>query len=401
MKTYLYILLCFFIIPFSVNAQNTISVLYFENTTDNSAYQWLSKGLADMLISDLTDLPKIKMIERASLEKVLKEQALGLTGLLDEASTVEVGRLLQANQLICGAYILNDNFIRIDIKLVSVESGTILHAFDVKGDIHDIFKLETEMVTNLRKKLNIAKPLAFKTPETKSVDALARYYTALDHLDNKRYAQAENEFIKATELDPLFYRAQEGLAQAYRFLKAFRKYRQQREIAQLYAKINKLWKRIEAPKFITLEDIWKSPQYQSLTPEQQQIWNANHNEYSIGNTPAHCTWEILTTMEEIADKSAEYFGDTDLQKKMRRQIIEIGEKSRNVYAGDPFLPEILYYQLLACYLLKDYSQLKDKSEEFLMTYPDYRLIEIVEDWYEKALTQSKNPINLIFRLFEK
>jgi hypothetical protein len=27
------------------------------------------------------------------------------------------------------------------------------------------------------------------------------------------------------------------------------------------------------------------------------------------------------------------------------------------------------------------------GEEFLMTYPDYRMIETVEDWYEKALQE--------------
>ena len=130
MKKPINILICFFIISTSISAQNIISVLYFDNTTADPEYQWLSKGLADMIISDLNGLPGIKIIERESLEKVLQEQALSLTGLTEEGSAAEIGKLLQADQLIYGAYILNDDLIRIDLKLVSVESGTILYAYD-------------------------------------------------------------------------------------------------------------------------------------------------------------------------------------------------------------------------------------------------------------------------------
>jgi len=387
MKQLLYFIFGFVIITTSVFAQNTISVLYFDNTTADPEYQWLSKGLADMMISDLSGLPGIKIIERESLEKVLQEQALSLTGLTEEGSAVEVGKLLQANQLIYGTYIVNDDLIRIDVKLVSVESGAILYATDVKGDIDDIFDLETDLVTGLGQHLNLKERPVPKIPETKSVDALASYYIAIDHLDNKRYMEAENEFSKATELDPLFYRAQEGLAESYKFLKAFKKHRQQREIAKLYAKVNNLRERIEAPQFFTFADIVMSPQYQSLTPEQQQEWNETHNEYLICNTPAQCTWNIMLTLDEIGRKSVEYYNDTDLQKKMWKQIIDIGEKSRTTYANDPFLSEILYIQLLVFYSQKNYQLLKAKSEEFLMTYPDYRMIETVEDWYEKALEE--------------
>jgi TolB-like protein len=361
--------------------------LYFDNTTADPEYQWLSKGLADMLISDLSGLQEVKIIERASLEKVLEEQALSLTGLTDQGSAVEVGKLLQANQLIYGAYILNDDIIRIDIKLVSVESSAILYAFDVRGDIEDIFELETELVTNFSQQLNLKEQPVPKQPETKSVEALASYYIAIDHLDHKRYTQAESEFIRATELDPLFYRAQEGLADAYKFLNAFKKHRQQREIAQLYAKVNNLRERIEAPKFFTFADIVMSPQYQALTPEQQQEWNAAHNEYLICSSPAQCSWNIMLTLDEIGRKSAEYFNDSDLQAKMLQQVVDIGENSRTIYSNDPFLSEILYIQLLAYYSQEDYQHLKSKSEEFLITYPDYRMIETVEGWYEKSLEE--------------
>ena len=356
-------------------SQSTISVLYFENTTNDEEYQWLSKGLADMLISDLNGLPGIKIIERESLEKILQEQALSLSG-LTEGKSAEIGKILQADQLVYGSYIINDEDIRIDLKLVKVESGRIEYTTNVNGDIEDIFLLQTELVTNIRDFLNIEMGQIPRQAETKSIAALSSYYTAIDHLDNKRYTEAERSFKKATDLDPLFFRAQEGLAESYKFLKAFKKHRQQREIAGLYTKINNLLQRIAAPKWYSFADIVQSEQYRALSPEQQQEWNASHNEYLICNTPAQCTWHIMLTLDEIARKSADYFKDHAVQQKLWLQIDKIGEDSRTIYINDPFLNEILYIQLLAYYSIPDYPRLKVKAEEFMINYPDYRLIEV-------------------------
>jgi TolB-like protein len=361
--------------------------LYFENTAAVEEYQWLSKGLADMLITDLSGLAEIKIVERESLEKVLKEQALSLTGLTDKSSAKKVGKLLTADQLIYGTYIVNENDIRIDLKLVTVESGEILQGFSIDGDIDDLFELTADLSSQIRQRLNLSPKPVPKLADTKSIDALASFYTGLDHLDNQRYEQAKMAFSEAQELDPLFYRAQEGLAEAYKFLKAFKKHRQQREIAQLYGKINRLRERINAPQWITFVDIVQSGYYQSMSTEEQQIFNQTHDEYLICNTPTQCTWQIMLALDEISRKSGQYFSDSLMQKKLWLEIVEIGEESRKTFADDPFLPEILYAQLLALYSLPDYTRLKEFAEAFMMQYPDFRMVEAVEDFYERALQE--------------
>jgi TolB-like protein len=371
----------------AVCAQNVLSVLYFDNTTDDIEYQWLSKGLADMLISDLSDLPGIKIVERESLEKLLQEQALSLSGLTKDGPSDKIGQLLQADNLIYGSYITSDDEIRVDIKLSEVMSGKIVYTNKAQGDIDNIFDLQTQLVSGIREYFKLDEPQVPIQQETQSLSALASYYIGIDHIDNMRYSEAQSEFSRAIELDPMFSRAQEGLAESYKFLKAFKKHRQQREIAQLYTKIKILRERIEAPQWFTFADIVQSPQYRSMTVAQQQKWNATHNEYLICQTPAQCTWHVMLTMDEIGRKSADYFGNTDLQQKLWQQIIKIGDESRMTYADDPFLSEILYIQLLAFYSQKDYTQLKSRSEKFLMTYPDYRLVETVEDWYQTALDE--------------
>jgi TolB-like protein len=64
----------------AVKKRDTVSVLYFENTAGNAEYDWLSKGIADMLITDVAASGAVDVVERNSLSKVLKEQELALTG---------------------------------------------------------------------------------------------------------------------------------------------------------------------------------------------------------------------------------------------------------------------------------------------------------------------------------
>ena len=95
----------------------------------------------------------------------------------------------------------------------------------------------------------------------------------------------------------------------------------------------------------------------------------------------------MLTLDEISRKRGQYFDEDLMQKKLWLEVVAIGEKSRKTYAEDPFLAEIFYAQLLAFYSLPDYPRLKEFAEMFMIQYPDYRMIESVEDFYEKALEE--------------
>jgi hypothetical protein len=46
-------------------------VLYFDNTTRNQEHAWLSKGIADMLISEIAGRGAVDIVERTNLNKLL------------------------------------------------------------------------------------------------------------------------------------------------------------------------------------------------------------------------------------------------------------------------------------------------------------------------------------------
>lgn len=66
-------MLKFFLLLFlslTISQSKVIAISYFDNTTGIERYNSLSKGLADMLITDLSKISSIQIVEREKLEKL-------------------------------------------------------------------------------------------------------------------------------------------------------------------------------------------------------------------------------------------------------------------------------------------------------------------------------------------
>src|SRR5262245_53450996 len=72
----------------------TVAILYFDYDGKDEQMGLLRKGLAQMLISDLSSIEGITIVERDRLEAILAELKLGQSGKIDKASAAKVGKLL-------------------------------------------------------------------------------------------------------------------------------------------------------------------------------------------------------------------------------------------------------------------------------------------------------------------
>jgi hypothetical protein len=82
---------------------NSIAVNAFVNHGDAS-YRAMSKGLAAMIIADLSKVPGLKVLEREKVQLLVNEMKLGDSGLADSASAVRSGRLMRAEKVIVGNF---------------------------------------------------------------------------------------------------------------------------------------------------------------------------------------------------------------------------------------------------------------------------------------------------------
>jgi TolB-like protein len=370
-------------------AQSILSVLYFENTTKNNQYNWLSKGLADMLISDITGVPGVTVVERENIEKIIKEQERSLSDLYDEKSAIAIGRLLNANRLIYGSYIILKDTIRIDARLVDVATAKILNSFEVSGAVNKVLTLQKELTLDFLKALGVDVPTVKLTVDTSSLDAAEAYYTGIQLLDEGSIDQAAEKFKEASKIDPYYLKPKKSLEDAYQFLKDFKRMRYQRELYKLYEKAAELKKRLAAEEWMTYAQFLTDCYNKGLSNEEARKLAEKTPTLFACDTRAQCTWELEHTLMEIADNSEEYFNDTDTEAQMYKEILYIVEQSRTQFKNDPFLPEILYMELFALQYFEKWQELMKSCEYLMTTYPDYRMMWAVEGFYERALEKQK------------
>jgi hypothetical protein len=92
--------------------------------------------LADALATELLYMG-FTVIERNKLAKILDEQSLSLSGVLDDSKIIEVGRILNVDVLILvsGRYdaYITDRIANAAVKIVDVETGRLIGSFSYQN----------------------------------------------------------------------------------------------------------------------------------------------------------------------------------------------------------------------------------------------------------------------------
>ena len=91
-----------------------------------------SPVLGELLSSEILETIKQKgtytVVERERLQLVLEELKLGTTSLVDESTRLRLGKLVGATLMVFGGYQAIGDTVRLDVRLVEVESGRTIKA---------------------------------------------------------------------------------------------------------------------------------------------------------------------------------------------------------------------------------------------------------------------------------
>jgi TolB-like protein len=123
-----------------------VVVLYFDNNTANREYDVLRKGLADMLITDLSASQQLQVVEREKLESLVGELKLQKSKFFDAATARKVGQMVGARYAVTGAFAAFDPELRLDVRLLEVETSKVVASQSVRGAKDKLFDLEAELV---------------------------------------------------------------------------------------------------------------------------------------------------------------------------------------------------------------------------------------------------------------
>ncbi len=147
---------------------NAVILVYpFQNTGDTK-YSWVSAGMTDSVISDLNRLKNITVITESDRKKAVMEIELGMTGLISEKTITGVGELIGATTIFTGSYLVVDNTIRVNAKIINVSTGTLEKSIKIDGAMDDIFCVQDKIIGTLMdesKQLNKTGTITFGDEE--------------------------------------------------------------------------------------------------------------------------------------------------------------------------------------------------------------------------------------------
>jgi curli biogenesis system outer membrane secretion channel CsgG len=133
----------------AVGPKKRVFVAEFENRSAYGQHR-LGEAISDVLTTELTKTNQFIIVERAKLDAILKEQALGQSGAIGESSAPKIGELLGANAMLTGAVTqfgvstqTSDQIITasktqtatcaVDVRVIDISTGRIIWAGSGEG----------------------------------------------------------------------------------------------------------------------------------------------------------------------------------------------------------------------------------------------------------------------------
>jgi TolB-like protein/Flp pilus assembly protein TadD len=198
-------------------SDTVIAVVTFADAGAPERLAPLRTGLADMIITDLSQVEALRVVERTRAHMLQQELGLDQAGVTSTEERLRVARLAGAARVVAGAFTAPDSTtIRIKGGFIDVKTGTPVSAEPVGGSLEQLFALEKRFVFSLIDKLGITltdrERRQIRTVPTENLLAYLAYAEGLAMADGGRFARAEASFAEAARLDPSFTRAREQAA---------------------------------------------------------------------------------------------------------------------------------------------------------------------------------------------
>lgn len=184
-----------------------VAIIDFENISGIAKYDGLGKAMSSMLISDIeanVSPKRLQLVERAQIQKVLKEQNFQATGSVDKTTAVKAGKILGVTYMLVGdVYILNDQLI-INARLANTETGDIVFSKKQEGKTTGWLTLKTAIAKDIAASLSM--PFTEPTIQDSelAIGTITTFGNAISASDQGNIDKAQSLADAVTEINPEF-----------------------------------------------------------------------------------------------------------------------------------------------------------------------------------------------------
>ncbi len=202
----------------SRKAIDSLAILPFENAGQDADAEFLSDGITESIINNLSQLPKLKVMARST---VFRYKGKGLDPL---AVASELG----VRAILTGRVLSRGDMLVIKTEMVDASDGTQLWGEQFNRPMADIFAIEEEISKEISEKLRLKlsgeQKKRLSKRHTNSTDAYQEYLKGRFHWSKRTREGLQKSieyFNKAIDIDPNYALAYAGLADAYNIIASY------------------------------------------------------------------------------------------------------------------------------------------------------------------------------------
>ncbi len=208
-----------------------IAVLPFNNGGSygqgKEDFDALERGIAGIMISELSQNPAARLVERQEVQRLVDEQNLGAQGRVDPQTASKIGKLVGARYMVMGTFVDFYGDFRVDVRLINTETGEVVKTESERMQRDHMFDIIRSIAARLMKDANLPalqrgaggtggaggasdQRMGRQVP----TEALTYYSRALLYTDHGQKDKAVEMFNRALAIFPGFTEAEEGLQKA-------------------------------------------------------------------------------------------------------------------------------------------------------------------------------------------
>ena len=125
------LIVCFIQNLYAADVKPTVAVMDFETV---GSEEHLGKAVAEIMRTELINTGQFRVLERSQLDRAISEQKLQKSGLIDNKSVVELGKLLGANFIIIGSVVKMGTAYTINSRMIDIKTGEATLGRNVTGN---------------------------------------------------------------------------------------------------------------------------------------------------------------------------------------------------------------------------------------------------------------------------
>ncbi len=199
MDSKLYDLVSQIVLSLSQNQKSKIAIIEFSDIQGKVSN--LGRYLAEELTTRLYLTGKFEIVERQLLNKILQEHQLSLSGMIDENSAVELGKILGVDAIATGSITDLGSNVKVNARLISAKSGKVFSVASVEIPKDETVKLLLGQIVTSTGGLNNITPTINQTPINPIVEKEGLKFELIEAAMSGRTAIFKIKVTNTTEDD--------------------------------------------------------------------------------------------------------------------------------------------------------------------------------------------------------